>query len=77
MCIASNIFMNADLIKNSQLLFEVDKPEELYQRMCFVLDADIETKKDILNSNYDFVVNNYSISDMVNKYYSVFMEYNN
>lgn len=69
MCIASNIVMNDVLFVNKSLLFSPDDEKMLSEKIIEISKMSEENKETILEENYKFVKENYSIKAMVDNFY--------
>lgn len=75
MCIASNIIMNDVLFKNKDLLFSPKEEQELAQKIL-----EVSEKKDngnVIEENYMFVKENYSVDAMVENFTKTFEKVKN
>lgn len=68
LCIASNIEANKDVIRDDRFLFELDDDKDLYDKIQEIRSLSDEEKEQIIEHNYQFVKDNYSIDRMVNNY---------
>lgn len=71
-CLASDIVMNRDVCVNDKILFSPDDDESLSRRITWAFGLSDEEKQVILDKNYDFVMKNYSIEVMQDRYYALF-----
>lgn len=71
-CLASDIVMNRDVCVNEKVLFPPDDDETLSRRITWAFGLSNEEKQVILDKNYDFVMKNYSIETMQNRYCTLF-----
>lgn len=69
MCIASNIVMNDVLFTNKSLLFSPDDEKTLADKIVEISKMSESQKAVILEENYNFVKEKYSIAAMVDNYY--------
>lgn len=70
-CIASDIIMNKDVIRNSKLMFPLDNPQKMAEVIECVYNMSKEIRNKIINDNYDYLLQNYSVDKMVEKYVEV------
>lgn len=66
--LASDIPMNSDCMTNRNLLFDPNDGEELAKKVLAIKNTGTEEMNAILEENYQFVCNNYSIENMGKKY---------
>lgn len=72
MCLASDIVMNRDVIRKDELLFALDDIKDTCDKIENVYHMDQATKTKIVNNNYDYVMKEYSVEQMVNEYETIF-----
>lgn len=70
-CIASNIEMNKQLFKNKKLLFDINDENSFIECLNYIRSLSYEEIINIINENYKFVNEFYSIDKMVNNYLMV------
>lgn len=69
--LASNIPMNADCMMEKSWLFNPDKEQDLAEKILMIVSLDSQKKQDILQKNYEYVIENYAIDKMKNRYYKL------
>lgn len=74
MCLASNIIMNKHVACDDRILFDVDNSVELAQKIRWILSLDENSKQELIQKNYNFVIENYSLEKMQKRYIEIFAE---
>lgn len=69
--LASNIPMNSDCMKDKRFLFEVDNAEQLAEKIRFVKNIKQSEMNRVIEDNYQYVNDNYSVEKMGEKYISL------
>lgn len=72
LCLASDIVMNRDIACDSRILFDMNNPEKLAEKIMWIKGLDESKKTEMIETNYQFVRNNYNLSVMQCKYIEVF-----
>lgn len=69
--LASNIPMNSDCMKDKRFLFETDSEEQLVEKIRFIRNIELDEINKVIEENYQFVNDNYSVEKMEEKYISL------
>lgn len=72
LCLASDIIMNRNATCDERILFNVDDDQELADKIRWILNLSNNEKDDLLQKNYYFVKEHYSLSVMQKKYLAIF-----
>ncbi len=67
-CIASNIRMNARIIRNKQLLFNPNSTESVYKCLSYFQSLNSKEIDELIYNNYKYVKNNYSMEEMIDSF---------
>ena len=71
MVISSDIEMNRAIMKDSRFVFNPNSPQELADKIKMVVNMQEDEKKAIVEKNFEYVKNNFSIDKMVNSYWEL------
>ena len=71
-CLASDIVMNRDVCVNDNILFSPDDDESLSRLITWAFELSNEEKQVVLDKNHDFVMKNYSVEVMQDRYCTLF-----
>lgn len=70
-CLMSNIPMNIDVAVSEKQIFDLNDENSFIDVFNNVIDSDYVWRSELVNKAYSFVVNNYSVDQMVNRYYDL------
>lgn len=74
--VASNIPMNVDCIQEKSWLFNPNSEQELAEKILMIESLETEKLQDILQKNHEYVMKNYAIDRMQDKYCGLLYEAN-
>ena len=66
--IASNIPMNVDCMQEKSWLFDPDNEQDLAEKILMIESLEPQNVQDILQKNHNYVIENYSIDKMQDRY---------
>lgn len=72
LCLASDIVMNKDIAVEQKTLFDVNDEKMLADKILWILHLDDNKKAELLKKQKNFVINNYGIEKMQNKYIDIY-----
>lgn len=72
LCLASDIVMNRDIACDSRILFDMNNPEKLAEKILWIKGLNEGEKTEMLETNYQFVRRYYDLGVMQHKYTEVF-----
>lgn len=72
LCLASDIVMNKNASCDDRILFSLNSPDKLAEKVRWILSLSSIQKEEMIEKNYQFVLENYSLAVMQERYVDIF-----